>query len=125
MITQKRYILDLTIEGLPATYNATAMKSHWFKIRNKNLWKDLISHHVRGLEPKQGPLAKARCSLTRCSSKAPDYDGLVQSFKPVLDGLVQSGILIDDAMSVIGKPEYQWEPAKRGQGSIKISVEEL
>ena len=126
MITkQNRYTLNLSIDGLPATYNSIAMRSYWVKIRNKNLWKDLISHHVRGQEPLHGPLKNARCSFTRCSSKAPDYDGLVQSFKPVLDGLVEAGILSDDSMAVIGKPEYEWQPVKRGEGMIKIRVEEV
>jgi hypothetical protein len=36
--------------------------------------------------------------------------------KPVLDGLVDSEILIDDNMSVVGSPTYIWAKAKRGQG---------
>lgn len=75
-------------------------------------------------EPKE-PLKKAKVTLSRFSTREPDFDGLVCSFKPILDGLTNSKIIIDDKMSVIGQPTYKWEKIGKGKGKIHILVEEL
>ena len=70
-------------------------------------------------------LKKAKCTLYRFSAKEPDFDGLVHGMKPVLDGLVESEVLVDDCMSVIGAPTYIWAKCKPNAGKIRIQVEEL
>lgn len=72
-------------------------------------------------------LKKAKLSLIRHSSNECDFDGLVSSFKHVIDGLVVAQVIIDDKSSVIDQPSYSWEFRQRnlgGQISIKIEVEE-
>ncbi len=78
---------------------------------------------VLGKTP-DAPLAHAHCTFTRFSSKRPDYDGLVHSMKPVLDGLVKGNVLVDDSYDVIGVPQYLWEYVDRNNGHIQIQVEE-
>lgn len=77
---------------------------------------------LNGGLPKQA-LASAVLLLTRVSSVEPDYDGLVSSFKHVIDGLVEIGILKSDKPSCI-KSTYVWERGSRGHGKIKVLVKE-
>jgi hypothetical protein len=70
------------------------------------------------------PYKKAKFVLTRhASGRPPDFDGLVSSFKWVLDSFVKSGLIIDDSMEVIGQPEYRHEKAPRLKGFITIEFE--
>lgn len=99
------------------------------KYGHTKLWQqkvlNSIIHHVGfGFAPKE-PLKKARLTITRCSSKAPDYDGLVSGAKPIIDALVKLKIIEDDNISVIGQPTFLWEKGKKGQGKMKVKVEEI
>lgn len=71
------------------------------------------------------PLKKAKLTLTRCSSICPDSDGLVSSFKHIIDGLVRGRVLVNDKFENIGMPEYLWEKAAKGSGHVKIKVQEI
>jgi hypothetical protein len=71
------------------------------------------------------PLKKAQIELTRMSAQAPDYDGLVASFKPVVDALVKCRILDDDSMEHLPNPSYLWTKAPAKFGKIKIVLKEL
>ena len=71
------------------------------------------------------PLKKAKVSFVRGSSNELDFENNAQSFKPVLDGLVDCGVLSDDSPRVVGKPNYDWEHSPRGKGFIRIRVEEI
>lgn len=48
------------------------------------------------------PLEKAQITLVRYSHRMLDFDGLVGSMKPVVDGLVTAGVLKDDSFGVTG-----------------------
>lgn len=54
-----------------------------------------------------------------------DADGLVSSFKHILDGLVFAKVILDDRFNVIGMPKYDWKRAPRGKGFITVRIEEL
>lgn len=75
--------------------------------------------------PPPRPLTKAKLTLIRHSSRCPDYDGLVVSFKPVVDALKKCGIIADDSMSVIGKPTYEWKKIGVREGKIAVIVDEI
>jgi hypothetical protein len=123
LLAPKEYVLDLRIPGLPPTYNSIGRKGHWRLLKATHEWKNQVRYRVGRFLPSQA-LTKAAVTLTRCSSHESDYDGLVHSFKPILDGLVECGVLADDSMKVIGVPQYRWEKAERGKGYIKVRVEE-
>src|SRR3712207_2648277 len=96
------YKLVVEIPGLPATYNAIGMKSRWVRKRNTDEWKENVRAAVfYKLPPK--PLSRAQVTLIRKSSNVPDFEGLVLSMKPVLDGLVEAGVLENDSLEVIGE----------------------
>lgn len=114
-------MITIKLDILPKTTN-TLHGKHW-AIRHaekKNLM-NLIRAETSGQIPKQ-PFKKAKITCTRFSSTSPDYDGLVQSFKVCIDILVELGIIEDDNMSAIGKPEYDWFKCKKGEGRIVITV---
>lgn len=122
-VSLSMYHIDLLIKDLPKRYNLYK-NQHWaVKNAEAKKWHRIVAAHViaaGGWPPV--PLQKAKVSLIRYSSKAPDYDGLVQSFKPVMDALVRCKVLKDDNMGVIGRPEYTWEKVAPKTGMIRVIV---
>jgi Holliday junction resolvase RusA-like endonuclease len=122
-----RYCLELELIGLPKRFNQ-GQGSHW-TVRHREAKKWHTRVYSKMFLTKQGaplePLKKASLELVRYSSRSPDFDGLVQSFKPVIDALKKCGVIEDDNMSVIGRPDYRWEKACQREGRIKILVEEI
>ena len=117
------YRFAFELEGLPPMNTADGM--HWRK-RNKLKidWEARVYYAVIHDRPEK-PLSKARVSVTRCSTREPDFENLAQGGKFLLDGLVKAGILEDDCPRVIGQPEYLWEPARPKHGKVIITVESV
>jgi hypothetical protein len=119
------YMLDLEIAGLPKTFNVLARKQViWIRKQERERWSEIVYCLTLSKRPER-PLEQARIVLERHSSVAPDYDGLVSSFKYVIDGLVASKIISDDNMRVIGVPEFSWVKASPKDGKIRIKVFEV
>lgn len=119
-----KYKVELQIMGLPSI-SANGPHGHWAtKAKERKLWHSLVAYNLgRRLPPK--PLEKAKLTLIRHSSSEPDSDGLVISFKPVIDALVKAGVLVNDKRGNIGMPEYDWRQAPPKKGFITIKIEEL
>ena len=116
------YQLEFSIGGLPKNINNARMQ--WFIRHKENQhWKKLVAFAV-GTRVPPFPLKKAKLTLIRHSSSEPDFDGLVASFKSVIDGLIECRVIENDKMSNIGRPEYLWQKARPGDGSITVKVEE-
>lgn len=118
--------IEFSLPGLPKTYNALAGSHYRAKHGEMSRWlsevqKALYEKGAFGI----GPWTKAKLTLTRKSSVAPDPDGLVSSFKYIVDALVKCGVLKDDKMTVIGFPDYRWEKAPKEKGSVHVVVEKL
>lgn len=120
------FLLRLTVSDLPKMTNQLASK-HW-RVRHKHSkrWRELIAWLSQSaIKSREGlPLERAKITLTRFSSIRPDYDGLVSGFKPIIDGLVDAGVIPNDTQDVIGKPDYRHEMTKPKQGKITIEVSE-
>ena len=118
------YHLEFSLQGLPKILS-NGSHSNWRVVHAlKKKWKQAVRVAVANLEPK-APLTKAKLTLIRHSSKESDFDGLVISFKPIIDGLKEAGVILDDKTSVIGQPSYSWQKAKMKQGKITVIVEEI
>jgi Holliday junction resolvase RusA-like endonuclease len=118
------YTLTLSINGLPKTTNQGARR-HWrYWQAESRLWQDKVLAHI-GRDKPPLPLLKAKLILTRHSSFEPDFDGLVSSFKVIIDSLRHAQILFDDKQSNIGQPEYKWSKVGRNKGSITVEVFEI
>jgi hypothetical protein len=116
------YQINFTINELPKTRNAIADR-RWTRKKESDRWLYLVNLAVGSNIPKK-PLTKADLHLIRASSSMPDYDGLVSSFKYVIDALVKLNILKDDNLNVCEKPLYEWTKAKQKQGFIQVEVKE-
>lgn len=118
------YTLNFTILDLPKPVNRTG-RLHW-AVKNKitKEWHQRVRIEVETLGAPSTPLKKAFVMCERHSAVCPDYDGLVSSFKHVIDGLVVTGVLEDDSMKHIGMPEFKWFKTKRGEGYIRVCVVE-
>lgn len=112
------------LNGLPKTTNSGG-RAHWaIKAKEAKYWKYAVSLALLDCIKPNKPFQKARGTFTRCSSVECDFDGLVSSFKHVVDGLVESKIIIDDKPSCF-KAEYLWEKTKPRFGKIKVMIEEV
>jgi hypothetical protein len=115
------YSLKIEIPGLPSIN--TASNNHWrVRARHNRKWRHdtILSAKAAGLPPE--PLWKAKVTCTRHSAREPDFENLAHSFKPLVDGLVTGGVLVDDNQQVIGQPEYRWEKAAPKKGRVTIEV---
>jgi hypothetical protein len=116
------YRLEFELLGLPKTTNSGG-RAHWsVKAKEAKKWINLVWIHCRPRMPPT-PLTLARLTLTRFSSQEPDFDGLVSSFKHVIDGLTACGVIASDKMSCIGQPIYKWEKIGLRKGKIRVTVE--
>lgn len=123
LIVGDGYHLVLILKGLPKMTNPSGARStHWRVVKaERDHWKNLVACHGLSQRPLR-PLKRATLRLTRLSSVRPDSDGLVSSFKAVIDGLVLGRVLVDDRYDNIGMPDYRWEKAAPGQGGIRIEL---
>lgn len=119
-------VLAFTLDGLPPMNTADGLH-RWSRTKLRKVWESKVIAAVL-LELKRWPakpLERARVTIVRCSTREPDFENLTQGGKFILDGLVKAGVLADDAPKVIGRPDYQWEPAPRGKGCVRVRVEEV
>jgi Holliday junction resolvase RusA-like endonuclease len=118
------YKIEFEIKGLPKMPNQV-LRGHWRNAHNnKVLWHGRVMRKV-GRNIPEHPIKRARICFTRLSSVEPDYDGLVGSFKPVLDALVKMGILENDKIANVGAPTYLHIKCAPRSGKIKVEIEEL
>jgi Holliday junction resolvase RusA-like endonuclease len=54
-----------------------------------------------------------------------DEDNIAGSFKPLIDGLKDAGIISDDKKECVVHREYRWAKAPQGEGRVQISILEL
>lgn len=87
------------------------------------MWRQRIVFAV-GIRAPKRPLQRAQAILTRHSAREPDFDGLVHSFKSIVDGLKDAGVIVDDRPSNF-KAEYLWKKATPGKGWLEVSLVEM
>ena len=121
------YRLNFTLQGLPETTNAARHSNgHWSARHKKDKsWKQQVWLEAQQKGRPKKPLHKATVTLIRYSASEPDFEGLVSSFKTILDGLTEAGVIANDSMSVIGQPIYYWRKAKLKEGKIEVFVEDI
>ena len=113
----------ITRPKLPSTANGS--HGHWtVKAAERRLWRGLTATEIRSKLSPVPRLTKIQATMIRHSAKEPDFDGLVHSFKPVVDGFVDSGLIEDDAPKFIERV-YLWAKAKPGKGFIEVKIKEI
>lgn len=116
------YYFFFQIPGLPKTTNGS--HGSWQKAAGeRKKWRSLSCRSAERNRP-PNPLARAKLTLTRCSSNKPDLDNLAISFKGIVDGLKDARIIVDDSDDFVER-KYLWEKAPRGEGKITVAIEEI
>jgi len=116
------YEIKFSIPYLPPV--GMNQRGHWSKAHKETRLVDsLVSAAVCGRKPEK-PLQKRKLFLQRHSSVCPDFDGLVHSFKNVVDALVTCGILVNDRMENTGAWQVEWRKAPPKGGFIVVHVVE-
>lgn len=135
------YWLQMVIPGAPKTPNEIYGANKFIKHRNAVSWKQAVYLMARGHEPEK-PLTKAKIFLRRFGPVKMDFDGLVGSFKPVIDGfctrrektvglkkaereILWSGIIEDDKWDITGQWIVDQAPAPVGGEHIFIRIEQI
>lgn len=113
--------LNITTRIIPKSQNVV-LRQHFHK-RSKEfkLIYSEIENLCEGKLPKT-PLNTALISISRHSGRYLDYDNCVASLKPVVDGLVRCGVLMDDNYKVTGTWIVSQEICKKGDECLKIMV---
>lgn len=117
------YKLDFELPGLPPTTNGS--HGHWRVAAGKRKKWRTASALVSRLRRPLKPLERVALILTRFSSVKPDRDNLAISFKPVVDGLKDGGVIVDDTDEVIVTCKYQWEKTSPKTGRVRVQLEEV
>lgn len=117
------YTLHIKLPGLPKLNNSHY--SNWrIAMAERKKWRTASAWACLGKKP-TSPLK--RCSITCIRfafGKKPDFDNLVISFKSIIDGLKDAGIILDDSSDVIIERKYLTEKAPAKAGWVEIIVEE-
>jgi len=114
------YWMSYELPGLPKGLNGS--HSHWrVAAAEKKRWRVMSALVARSKRPPK-PLASCSIRCTRFSSSEPDYDNLAASFKAIIDGLKDAGVIEDDRSTCIVKREYLWEKTAPKKGMVRIEV---
>ena len=119
-----KYKLFLKLPGLPKLNN-----SHYGNWRpaaaERKKWRRAA--YISSLTQKPlSPLPHCTISCTRFAyGKSPDFDNLVFSFKSIIDGLKDAGVIVDDSSDCILERHYKHDKAPPKKGWVEITVEEV
>lgn len=121
----EKYSFSFTLLEMPLTLNEV-MGKYW-RTRQKNFKEihRLVHLHSVNNRP-QNPIQKARITLTRYSSGTLDRDNMYFTFKPIVDGLVRAGVIIDDGFDQVKELHpHQVKIKRTEQRKIEVLVEEI
>lgn len=107
------YYLKFTLLDAPDLQLIRARR-HWaFRHRNDKKWKEAVQAMCQAVGLPAAPLEQAYIKIVLSQPTAVDYDNLVSSMKPVIDGLKPlrgyKGVIRDDSMAIIGSPLYVFQ----------------
>lgn len=116
--------LEFEINALPKRINQISGRS-WFVYSNeRRRWRVLVGMTLIAIGKKEFKNQKVHITFERHSSRQPDFDNLVHSFKPILDALVFHKVLIDDSPKHI-ESSYKWVKTPQKLGKIKVYIKPL
>lgn len=114
------YSLSFELDKLPPSLNVF-MRWHYRK-RSAEFKKIKLECQRRITKP-ESPLASYHITFTRFTTRALDIDNLVASFKPVLDALVNCGVIQDDKWCTTENLSYKQEKvAKMNEHKVRVEV---
>lgn len=117
------YELSFVINGTPDLPNRCRKGSWKATWSHAKKWKAWVGVRCLGKKPAE-PLQQAALHLTRYSSVEPDPDNLAASFKPVIDGLREAGIIENDRSANVAL-KFSWRKVPPNMGMIRVEVREI
>lgn len=117
------YLIEFILPGVPKATNALFNTSWHQRHKNAVYWKKLVRAITLTKAP-HTPLESVQIDIIRYNYRSLDYDGLVASMKPIVDGLVESKILRNDTYKITGKWNVGQEYIKKGQEHVWIRITE-
>lgn len=118
------YILEIELDYL-ATDPNNILGRHWRSKHGRfQKIKNDIAKLAHGKTPPE-PLTKFKISVTRKARGYLDWDNLIASLKPAIDGLTLAGIIKDDNWKYIRHIDVDQIPAKGEEKKLLIRVEEV
>lgn len=115
------YNLEFKIDELPDS-QADVQKVR-IRTRYRKDWHEKVYWAVyqNGRRPSV-PLTSVEVYGVRHSSQIPDRINTWYSFKCVVDGLIEAGVILNDSPHVIIRENYTWEYAPPSAGFISVRV---
>lgn len=120
-------IIVIELDGVPEALNVMQRKfrNHHARHKYNQKWYQAVMMAARGkVPPSPWPLVKLTVVVTLPPKRFRDYDGLVASLKPIVDGLRIACIIKDDNYKVTGPWDVTQVADKTNpDGSVRILVE--
>lgn len=94
---------------------------HWAQRSKLNkLWRHRVYCEV-GKDRPPKPLDKCHAIITRYSTRELDFDNMITSNKPIVDGLVDAKVMKDDSVKHFSC-DYRFMKCKRGDECLVIQL---
>lgn len=119
----------LVIPEIPLLRNRLEGKHWWAKHKERDRWRILVGCHVLALPIHQRPLQpfeRANLRLVRHTPRACDPLAVAESFKYVVDALIEARVLVDDSHEHVQfEPQPRWQKCPGKHQHITVEVTEL
>lgn len=117
------FILEIDVPGLPPTTNGS--HGHFrAAAATRKKWREAV-RMIAYMRRPPAPLTKAKLTVTRFSSVQTDYGNRVSAAKPLIDGLIDAKVIVNDTDAVLPIQEFPYEKAPKGKGFTRLRIEEL
>lgn len=118
------YILELELNIRPTDSNRILGVNKFAKNATFKKVKEEVIHKSLGKRP-QTPLTLFKITAIRHSPRTLDYDNLVASLKPAIDGLKLAKVIKNDSYQYIKRDNYFLDQVKSEERKIVLIVEEI
>lgn len=118
-----KYSLEIVLSAAESDANKILGRSKFAKHSIFKKVKTEIFLATRGKTPVT-PLTQFKITAVRHGPGTLDYDNLITSLKPYIDGLRLAGIIIDDSIKYLNRENYFTHQVKSETRKIILTVEE-
>jgi hypothetical protein len=119
-------VIEIGIAGIPTRPNENR-RLHWSaRAKDEKIWRNSARLSALDALRRSGhaddyPLRRAAIEYVFVLERASgDLDGLVAAAKPLLDGIVEAGVLVDDRVGVLVALSSRWVRGPRKGVIIRI-----
>jgi len=115
------YELTLEFDMIPMSLNKVLNLNPFVRNKYNKNWYTVVALEATGRHPPV-PLQKARIRIVRHYYRFLDYDGLVGSMKPVVDGLQHAQIIVNDGWKCTQVWDVFQKAYPKGQEKLIVQV---